>query len=670
MIFLNPLALLGLLAAGIPIVIHFITQRQKRVVDFSSIRLLKELQASSLRTLQIQQWILLALRVCAILLLVSAFARPALRFSFAGLGARSAGSTVIILDNSFSMELSDERGSRFKQAQQVALQILRSLGNGDEASLILLADLQDTRFTQSTRDIGALIQAVENARIGSNEADALSALRIGAGILAQARMVNKEIFFITDAQKNLLPMTTPEDSVKAQAILDDATQLYILPIGLQSSADARNVSIDSLRVVSSLFQANKPIEFEATLNNHGTESIDNLVVNLNMNDERRAQRSMRIEPGQSRVIPISAAPNTTGLVRCAVTIDNDVLPTDNSRHTGIIIPEYRSIAVVGAKNDTEFITLALTADGSADAINSTLNKTMHRIQTIPIAALSASDMQRFDMIICSNITAFSENDIARLQEYCKQGGGLMIIGGDQCNIPSYNAMVFPAFGFGEWSVRKYAAESPTRFSAIDNAHPLLKNLFADNLALTQQTVGTQNLLPESPDILQTLVMAERGIIAVNDGTILAERAYGKGRVLVLGLPTAPTWSTLPVTGIFAAMMFRVPGYMSMTQDNLINTQAGQSFSLRLGSRFSGIQSALLQEPNGATSLRKPIAMPSGAILRFDGFAQTGVYGVLTQQNQPMFAVAINHLAKESVGERLTSGEIRSQFAQYLSPLAT
>ncbi len=346
MIFLNPLALIGLLAAGIPIVIHFITQRQKRIIEFSSIRLLKELQSSSLRTLQVQQWLLLALRVLAILLLVSAFARPALRFSFAGLGAQSAGSTVIILDNSFSMELSDERGSRFKQAQQVAVQILRSLGNGDEASLIFLADLHDTRYTQNTRDIGTLIQAVENARIGANQADVVSALRMSAGILTQARTVNKEIFLITDAQKNLLPSSVGHDSLEKHALLDDATHLYILPIGLQSSADARNVSIDSLRVVSSLFQPNKPIEFNVLLNNHGNETIDNIVLNLSMNGERRAQRSVRLEAGQTRIVPISAEPRTTGLVRCEVNIDNDVLATDNHRYAGIIVPEYISIAKV------------------------------------------------------------------------------------------------------------------------------------------------------------------------------------------------------------------------------------------------------------------------------------------------------------------------------------
>ncbi len=242
----------------------------------------------------------------------------------------------------------------------------------------------------------------------------------------------------------------------------------------------------------------------------------------------------------------------------------------------------------------------------------------------------------------------------------------MIVGGEKSNLPSYNATVFPAFGFGEWTQKKYALELPARFSAMDNSHPLLSNLFADQLGATPSINTTQNLLPESPDITQAFVMAEKGIIALNDGAILTERTVGKGRVVVLGLPATPTWSTFPITGIFATLMYRMPGHISMSQENIINTPADQEVSLRLSSRFSGVQSLLLQEPNGASSLRKPIPLPSGVIVRFDGFTQTGVYGVLTPQNQAVAAIAVNHSAQESVGDRWTSSELRTRFTHYLT----
>jgi hypothetical protein len=82
MVFLNPWFLLGLFAAAIPVLIHLLHVRKLRTVEFSSLRFLKELQKSRLRTLRIRQLLLLLLRTLLIISLVLAFARPAVRGPF------------------------------------------------------------------------------------------------------------------------------------------------------------------------------------------------------------------------------------------------------------------------------------------------------------------------------------------------------------------------------------------------------------------------------------------------------------------------------------------------------------------------------------------------------------------------------------------------------------
>ena len=76
MTFLNPLVLLGLAAAAIPIVVHLFNFRRPKTVDFSSLRFLREVERQSMRRVRIRQWLLLALRTLAILFLVLAFAQP------------------------------------------------------------------------------------------------------------------------------------------------------------------------------------------------------------------------------------------------------------------------------------------------------------------------------------------------------------------------------------------------------------------------------------------------------------------------------------------------------------------------------------------------------------------------------------------------------------------
>jgi hypothetical protein len=104
MTFLNPLILFGLIAAGIPLLIHLFNFRRPQKVDFSSIVFLRELQSTTMQRVKIKQWLLLLLRTLAIASLVLSFARPTLKGSIASvLGGDAESASVLVLDNSLSM---------------------------------------------------------------------------------------------------------------------------------------------------------------------------------------------------------------------------------------------------------------------------------------------------------------------------------------------------------------------------------------------------------------------------------------------------------------------------------------------------------------------------------------------------------------------------------------
>ena len=121
MTFLNPIVLFGLAAAAIPILIHLLNLRKLRTIEFSSLAFLKDLQKSSIRRLKLRQILLLVLRTLLVLAIVIAFARPTLRGSMMGLPAgKASAAMVIVLDDSPSMGLRNERGTLFAQAQEAA----------------------------------------------------------------------------------------------------------------------------------------------------------------------------------------------------------------------------------------------------------------------------------------------------------------------------------------------------------------------------------------------------------------------------------------------------------------------------------------------------------------------------------------------------------------------
>src|SRR5688500_9356976 len=133
MTFLNPLVLLALAAASIPLLLHLLNRSRLRTIEFSSLRFLKELQKTRIRRIKINNILLMLLRIGLIVFAVLAFARPALRGSMGLPGAHAATTAVILVDDSFSMALRDERGERLEQAKRAALDIVELLEDNDEA---------------------------------------------------------------------------------------------------------------------------------------------------------------------------------------------------------------------------------------------------------------------------------------------------------------------------------------------------------------------------------------------------------------------------------------------------------------------------------------------------------------------------------------------------------
>ena len=96
--FLAPLFLVGAAAAAIPVALHFWHRRADVVIDFPAMRYLRGATAHDSKRRRLREWLLLALRVSAILLLAVAFARP-----FIAAVPVSARATVILVDISASL---------------------------------------------------------------------------------------------------------------------------------------------------------------------------------------------------------------------------------------------------------------------------------------------------------------------------------------------------------------------------------------------------------------------------------------------------------------------------------------------------------------------------------------------------------------------------------------
>lgn len=74
--FLHPTALWGLLALGVPLIIHLLSKKESKVVKFGSLRFLEALESESARSIQLSQYGLLASRWALLALICLATVQP------------------------------------------------------------------------------------------------------------------------------------------------------------------------------------------------------------------------------------------------------------------------------------------------------------------------------------------------------------------------------------------------------------------------------------------------------------------------------------------------------------------------------------------------------------------------------------------------------------------
>ena len=136
--FLSPLLMWGMLLGSIPIIIHLLNRRRYRRVDWAPMRQLRLTIRRNRRRVQIEQWLLLLVRVALPLLLFLFLARPVLNPTGLESWLQGTGraSQVVLLDDSLSMGYASAGPSAFARGREVAGALLEAVRPQDRCTLV------------------------------------------------------------------------------------------------------------------------------------------------------------------------------------------------------------------------------------------------------------------------------------------------------------------------------------------------------------------------------------------------------------------------------------------------------------------------------------------------------------------------------------------------------
>ena len=665
MTFLNPLALFGLLAAAVPILLHLLNLRKLRIVEFSTLAFLKELQKTRIRRLKLRQILLLILRTLLILLIVIAFARPTLRGTLIGnLGSHARTSAVFIIDDSYSMTVSNEQGELLKQAKQAAENINHLFTEGDEIYLVRLSALATTapEHDVATRDFGLLRKNIDEIGPSPVRRSLEEALRIASRLLATTRNFNKEVYIFSDFQQGVL-RDSPAETATKERLFPPEVRFFFLPFGKPT---IQNFGVESVTIPSSIFERDKPFIIQAQIGNFSDNRIQNHVVGVFLNGTRVAERSIDLPKKSSVPVEFSVTASAVGYVQGFVEIEDDDFPYDNRRYFVLQIPDQIRVLLVGEARDVLYPRLALATETSENESALTLSE-------ISPDRLNSTMIRRTDVIILCTSQGFSSSQIAELRMFVNDGGGLAVFPGVQLDANGFNAQLAPGLslplciGVDHSSAPPAETGSYTEFEKVELRHPIFEGMF--ELPSTPRSTHTPasalglDKRIESPRIRSsarfTLTAQSNPIITLtNGGTFLTEYSIGSGRVLLFAVPTTTEWSDFPLKGLFVPMMHRSVLYLGHQQAHADNVLPGSEIVIRSNAITSDVWT--IRNPQNVEVTAVPSRQSIQRVLRFAATDQLGLYEV-SANNAVLQKFVVNLDSRESQMAKATPAEVNNLF---------
>ncbi len=200
MTFLHPWLLAGMLAAGVPLLLHLVQRREPPTVVFPAVRYLLDATREHQRRLRIRHWLLLLLRTLLIVALVLAAAGPTVRRS--GVTEHAPGALVLVLDNSLSSAAVVGGTRRLDQLVRAATAVLARATPADAVWLVL-ADGAARRGDPAT-----LRSVIRDLHASTARLDLGRVVQAASEVLAGEALPG-EIIVVTDLQASALSAATP-----------------------------------------------------------------------------------------------------------------------------------------------------------------------------------------------------------------------------------------------------------------------------------------------------------------------------------------------------------------------------------------------------------------------------------------------------------------------------
>jgi hypothetical protein len=581
--FLAPTFLAGLAALAVPILIHLTHRERKDAVAFPSLMFVRKIPYRTVRRQKIRNWLLFVLRVAAVVLVVSAFARPLIDDS-SQLGGGTAGARelVILLDRSHSMAYADH----WERAVSAARRAVDGMGPEDLATLVAFDEGAEA-VTQPTADRALLLGALSETRVGSGRTRYGPALQLAGEIVGRSNRPRTEVLLITDFQ------STGWDARQAVK-LPAATRLRYVDL---SDPEAANLAVVGVSLNRDWEEGRQRAAVAAQVVNSGERPHEDVVVALEVDGEILAQQSVDLHGGERARIQFGPVALPQRTVRGVVRAGDDALAADNAFQFVVSPQDPVSVLWVEPRN--------AGSDHSLYFVRALAVGTDPEFQVAVESSdrISVEDLEGRSVVVLSDVPFPVGSLGERLVQFVREGGGLLVLLGRR-SVPdtwSERSLDLLPGTFGAPIDR--AAEGGGTLSHLNYDHPALR-LFREPRSgdfTSGRFFRYRRLEVQDPSAV---------LARFDDGaTALAESRHGDGRVMVWASGLENFWNDLVLQPVFLPFTHQLIRYLAAYEEPEYWYRVGDVIDMsQIGlqdNEDAGGTEVIVEQPSGRSRLLRP-----------------------------------------------------------------
>jgi hypothetical protein len=615
--FFNPALLWFALGGAVPIIIHLLHRQKFKRMRWAAMEFLLRALQKTRKRMQLENLLLLFLRVLIMILLALAIARPFFREAPVEALGDSDTHHFFVIDQSYSMAYKRAQNTSLDVAKRAALKVLQDIrpSEQDRFSILPLSSYPEPILVNSNRKerIQTAINELKPSDFGTSVYATMQSLR---NLLESPEIRNRDrrIYLFTDLQRSGWILRDDQEAKKFAELLKvlsrkDNTRFYLYDAG---TPDAFNHAIVDLRANEGVITTKRTTRFTAAIHNFSPLPRPAVNVGFYVNDTLVKTEPTVLPPNATTEVTfeydfVEAAPHMV-----KVALEPDYLDVDDARYLAVDVKSsLRALVIDGEPKEnpkeSETYALVLALDPGRQGLFFSVD-----VKTVEL--FNAEGLDGYDFLVLANVQSLTSDRVEKIESFVRRGGGLFLTLGAKVDKVSFNEFFWKkGAGLSPAQLDEITGEAPgggiergteRRISKFALGHPLFRTFQKRNMAALYDLVFYKYYKVKEFDPDKVLASLDDNF----SSPLFLEKPFEEGKVVLFTSTIDYEWNNgIQAKTPFLPLMWDLGRYLSSRPTARRNLFVGDLINIDLPVEL--YQPPFILETPGEGSVTLPASTP-------------------------------------------------------------